>query len=66
MTTDILPVILSICYIILAIENWMRRYEGRRIEREIKALYQSDSGYPEYEAALDDVARILDIELDGS
>jgi len=46
------------------VQDWRTRWQSYQIEQEIKALYDSHSGYPGYEAALGDVARILEIELE--
>jgi len=56
----------SIVWMGIAFTLWCYITRDRRVDREIKALYQLHRHDPgcEYEAALVDVARILRIELE--
>ena len=64
---DLIPVILSICYIILAIDNWIRRCRDRRIERKIQSMWATTKviGHPLSQGLMREIAELLGIELEN-
>ena len=66
MSTDVINVILSICYLILVIDRWVRWRMDRLIERKIQKMWAVAKviGNPLHQGAVREMAAILDIELE--
>ena len=62
---DLVPVILSICYVILVIDSWRRQRRDRWVEQEIRRMYDEETkqGEPVYQIL--QIADLLEIEWEG-
>ena len=61
---DFVPVILSICYIILVIDSWIRRRRDRWVEQEIRRMYNEETKMSEPVYQILQIADLLGIELE--
>jgi len=62
---DFVPVILSICYIILVIDSWIRRRRDRWVEQEIRRMYNEETKMSEPVYQILQIADLLGVDLDA-